>query len=79
MMPTPTVSFATLRQACVAKGLHARLNIFDGGESVEVRDNAMGRMVAMASAEYGDGQTATQQVAQWLVEHGYLSMQDFEA
>lgn len=77
-MPTPTVSFATLRNACVAKGLHARLNIFDGGENVEIRDNAMGRPIANATAEYGDGQTATQQVAAWLVEHGYLTMQDFE-
>ena len=76
---TPIViPFGNLLKACSKHALKARLYIFEGGETVEVTDVATGRQIARVTAEYGDAGTASEQAAKWLMEHGYLTVFDFE-
>ena len=79
-MPTDKVviPFGNLRNACLKHDLKARLYIFEGGETVEVSDVATGRQIARVTAMYGDTATASEQAAKWLMEHGYVTVLDFE-
>lgn len=72
------MTFATLRAACVAHGLYARLDIFDCGEIVRVIKD--GADICRFTVECGDGpDSASQVAANWLIDKGFLSQADFEA
>jgi len=72
------IPFGNLRNACAKHQLKARLYLFDGGETVEITDEPMGRQIARITAEHGDPGTASEQAAKWLMEHNYLTVFDFE-
>lgn len=78
-VPEPLViPFGALRNACAKHLLKARLYIFDGGETVEVSEQTMGRQIARVTALHGDAETASVMAARWLLEHEYLTTADFE-
>lgn len=72
------IPFGALYNACAKKNMRARLYIFDGGETVEVSDLAMGRQIARTTSMHGDAASASEQAAKWLMEHKYLTLFDFE-
>jgi hypothetical protein len=65
-------TFRQLHRACVSKGLHLRLHQFDGGHTLYVYDGAT--LLARETEEHGDTIHATDKVAKWLMEHGWLTV-----
>jgi hypothetical protein len=73
------IPYGALRNACLKHQLTARLYIFDGGETVEITDDANGgTQLLRETALHGDDHSASEGAAKWLMENGYLTMFDFE-
>jgi hypothetical protein len=71
-----TVPFGALYRACSKVGLLARLNLYDGGQTVIV--NADHLVIVHVSRDWGDDQTATEAAAEWLLNHNWLKLEHFE-
>jgi hypothetical protein len=69
-------TFKQLYAACEDRGLHARLHVFDCGETIYVYDGAT--LVVRITAECGDTFVAADRAARWLLEHKWLSAQDMK-
>lgn len=72
------VPFHVLRNACLMRGMYATLQIFDGGETVTVKDVHTGKQICRVTREYGQSDNAAAAVANWLVDNNYLVHLDFE-
>lgn len=76
MTRPPVIAFGNLRDTAAKHSVRARLNIFDGGESVELTD-PFGKQLCRVTGLYGDEHTAVELAGLWLIEHGYVTMDDF--
>jgi len=72
------VPFHALRNACLLRNMSATLQIFDGGETVTIKDMATGKQVCRVTREYGHNENASASVARWLIDNNYLVYLDFE-
>ena len=72
------VPFGALYIACLRRNMTATLQIFDGGETVTVKDIATGKQICRITREYGTNENAAAAVANWLVDNDYLVLLDFE-
>jgi hypothetical protein len=78
MADVQVYTFLELQKACANRGLHARLHIFEGGETVEVTD-LEGKQILRSTAEYGHPASAVDMTAKSLFEKGLLTPFDFPA
>jgi hypothetical protein len=71
------VHFSTLYNICFRRGLKVQLHIFDGGETVSIK-NADGKELKRITREYGQTETASTAAFTWLLENDYVSSGDLE-
>jgi hypothetical protein len=71
------LAFSALYSACLARKMHAKLQIFDGGETINITD-VNGRNIVRVSREYGQPQNAAAAAWQYLLENDYISSGDIE-
>jgi len=71
------IPFRVLHRVCVERNLGVRLQIFDGGETVEIT-NADGRVLTRKTREYGHTENASSAAMQWLIENDYIMPGDVE-
>lgn len=72
------VPFHALRNACYLRHLSATLQIFDGGETVTIKNIDSGKQILRITREYGQSENACAAAANWLIENNYLVHLDFE-
>jgi hypothetical protein len=72
-----SVAFGNLRQACIRRGLHVELRLFDGGQSIHVVERSTGRKVFEWSSEWGD-RSPVDEAAEWLIENQMINAVDLE-
>lgn len=72
------VTFKELRDACISRGMSVRMQIFEGGETVVVRDTA-NKDLLNVTREYGGTENAAAAAMHWLIENDYISSGDTEA
>lgn len=66
------LSFNALRNACMKRSLVATLQIFDGGETVTIKQIDTGKQLLRITREYGQTENAAAAAAQWLYENDYI-------
>ena len=69
------IPFKALRDACINRGMSVRMQIFEGGETVIVRDSSNKDLLSV-TREYGDSENACAAAMQWLIENDYISSGD---
>jgi len=72
------IPFGNLRNACLKHGMNARLYLFDGGETVEVTEDATGAQIIRSTAMHGDLPSASEQAALYLLNADLVWVGDFE-
>jgi len=71
------VNFKELRDICISRGMSVRMQIFEGGETVVVRD-ASNKDLLNVTREYGGSENACAAALHWLIENDYVSSGDTE-
>jgi len=71
------IPFRVLHRACVDRNLSVTLQIFDGGETVTIKDGS-GMQIYRVTREYGHTENAPAAAMQWLIENDYISSGDVE-
>jgi len=71
------IPFRVLHRACVERNLSVRLQIFEGGETVEIKDGS-GMTLHRVTREYGHTENASAAAMQWLIENDYIMPGDIE-
>ena len=71
------VHFSTLYNICFVRGMKAQLHIFEGGETVTIK-NSVGKELVRITREYGHTETASTAAFVWLLENDYVSSGDLE-
>jgi DNA-binding IclR family transcriptional regulator len=66
------LSFSALRAACLLRGLTATLQVFEGGETVTIKQVDSGKQLLRITREYGQTENAAAAAAQWLYENDYI-------
>lgn len=75
---TQVYTFPELHAACSAKGLKARLYLFDGGQTIEIADSE-GKQLIRDTEQWGDPIAVVDRVAKTLMERSLISVFDFPA
>jgi hypothetical protein len=75
-VPVPNLPFGALYRACRKNDLTARLNLFEGGSSVLIKDG--NRTVVYIARQNDDLETAPEATATWLIQNGFIQKTDLD-